>query len=289
MKIRTYTSLAAGTLAAVVAGYGWGACSADAQTVATDTGLTPQTIVVTQRPLRTFRGEAVRVGRYAESEKSIGVVRPLREVPAADRRVGWSYGRGFGHGATPGRVILDTYRAPYPRFEKSIGVVRAYRTFDPVERHAPRTLTNPNARTAVSEDVVNLRPTTVGPTFGDGATSVVIAAGIGSGGDDARATDDPWVLLDRGRYREARERFEQLDPAEVGEAQWLTGRALAAAMSGDLAGGAALMPASPVVPESVRWSDLTLQRIVLIREYLYEGDPATQRALQLILDSSDNS
>lgn len=234
-----------------------------------------QTVVVGERPLRTFRGEAVRVGRYAEHEKSIGVVRALRQAPDVGYRYGYSRLHGTDH-AVPARVLIDRSRFYTP--EKSIGVVRAYRQYDPPQRFAPVTLTNPHATPTPP------RPATPGPT----PTSVIPAPSIdvtavGSVEIPEAQRQDAWALLDDGYYREARQQFAAL--GNLNDTATRTGHALAAALSGDLPGGSALMPRQPVLPDGQTLRPATVQRLDQTRQYLYADQPTMQAKLQSILDA----
>ncbi|MEM1107689.1 MAG: hypothetical protein AAGH99_03265 [Planctomycetota bacterium] len=230
-----------------------------------------QTVVVTQRPLRTFRGQAVRVGRFAEDRRSIGVVRPLRRVPSVfeDRcdTVGTS------------GVFFDTF----PRFEESIGVVRPFRVYRPPVRHKPKTYTNPNADQASAS---------IEQAESDSATALLVpvlsedisvsAVEIVELPESLR--EDPWALLNQGYYREARQRFATLGGLD--DTSIRTGHALAAALSGDLRGGAALMPADPALPDGTAFEPGTRKRLEQTTRYLYAGDAAMQAKLYALLELS---
>ena len=264
----------------------------DAETL--DSGLS-QTVVVTQRPLRTFRGETVRVGRYAEAERAIGVVRPLREVPSIHGTLATRYRSYDAHGR-PARVYVDSYLRS-PRYEREIGVVRPFVTYDPPVRNLPRSFTNPNApetapgsHNAASGSVSGSESRGVLPSASD-ARSVLF--------DDVEVTavevvelpaehrDDPWALLDQGYYRAARQRFAQL--GNLGDTDLRTGHALAAALSGDLAGGAALMPAEPALTAGLVLNPATTQRLEQVARYLYEDTPAMQAAIRTVIDRASST
>ncbi|MEM1447183.1 MAG: hypothetical protein AAGF84_14075 [Planctomycetota bacterium] len=262
----------------------------DAETL--DTGLS-QTVVVTQRPLRTFRGETVRVGRYAEAERAIGVVRPLREVPSIHGIRDTRYRSYDAHGR-PTRVYVDSYLRS-PRYEREIGVVRPFVTYDPPVRNLPRSFTNPNAPVPGNANAA------LGSASGDESRGVLPSASDARPVlfDDVQVTaveavelpaehhDDPWALLDQGYYREARQRFAQL--GTLGDTDLRTGHALAAALSGDLVGGAALMPAEPALPAGVVLNAATTQRLEQVARYLYEDTPAMQAAIRTIIDSGSSA
>lgn len=248
-----------------------------------------EVIVVTQRPLRTFRGEAVRVGRYSDNELSIGVVRPLREVPSYDGRSEYSRLNRFDRSdrwrtreLARGRIVLDAYPDRFSRVEKSIGVVRAYRTYDPVVRNAPRTFTNQTLDTTPGTPGSATGGTDAGATVTRTSDQPIVAvSSTVEVPEDAQS--DPWALLNQGYYREARTLFDAEPDADESV---MTGRALAAAMSGDLTAASELMPDSPTLPDDTALRDHTRRRIELIREYLYEDDAAMQSALQGVLDAS---
>lgn len=291
LKMSWMTSLAATALLAVTASPSLGETRVvtDGETLANGRS---QTVVVTQRPLRTFRGEAVRVGRYAEAEKSIGVVRALRDTPRYyDTREAYSRqnradrsDRWYDRHVSRRSVILNAYRDPYPRdyprIEKSIGVVRAYRTYQPPVRNFPKTFTNPNAPGSQSSDAStnqNNNASTPQPV-GDIDVTAVTAVEV-----PAAVRDDAWALLDRGYYREARQKFAA--ESTVDDAITRTGHALAAALSGDLAGGSALMPDTPQLPEGWSLSESSARRLSQTREFLYADNAEMQAALQAILDA----
>ena len=227
---------------------------------ALDTGRS-QTVVITQRPLRTFRGEAVRVGRYAESEKAIGVVRPLRPVPSFSYRDGYRYG-------------YDRYT---PRYEKAIGVVRPYVTYAPPVYNPPQTITTPNAQdesSASRAPTIDLQPVLAQDIEVTAVETVVVPEAH---------RDDAWALLSHGYCRDARQQFALL--GTVDDTPTRTGHALAAVLSGDLAGGVALMPDTPELPEGVVFRPATIKRLDQMREYLYADQPEMQAKLLAILDA----
>lgn len=278
------------TRLAAVGVLAWPALSSSAQTrVVTDaetldTGRA-QTVVVTQRPLRTFRGETVRIGRYAESEKEIGVVRPLRRVPGVS---GYDYRdtvrRSYDSHGRSTRLYVDSYNA-YPRYEKEIGVVRPYVTYNPPVRYAPQTFTNPNAPGNApdpgnaSAPRTSARDLSLAPVLSED----VNVTAVETVDVPVAHRDDPWALLNHGYYREARQQFALL--GTIDDITTRTGHALAAALSGDLAGGVALMPANPALPEGAILRDATVQRLSQIGEYLYADQPAMQAKIKAVLDA----
>jgi hypothetical protein len=239
-----------------------------------------QTVVLTQRPLRTFRGVAVNAGRYANDDRAIGIVRPIRVRPNVDPRTAYSAYNRFDRSdrwalreVARGRILLDVRPDPYTRVEKSIGVVRPYRTYDPVIRNGPRTLTNPDPLEAPSI-AKQYRELT------DGQLAVTALAEVRI---PAAAAGRPWTLLSEGYYREARQAFADLgDPDDTAR----TGHALAAALHGDLTGAAELMPDAPRVADEAAFTDTARRRVELLRQYLFEGDESMQAALQTILDQT---
>ncbi len=243
---------------------------------ALDSGLS-QTVVIRERPLRTFRGETVRLGRYAESEKSIGVVRPLRETPDARARYGYSRLHGTDR-YVPARVVYD--RSRYYTPDKSIGVVRAYRHYDPPQRFAPVTSTNPNALSPEPRRAVST------PASDAPVPSIDVTA-VSSVEIPEAQRDDPWALLNDGYYREARQQFASL--GNVNDTATRTGHALAAALSGDLVGGRALMPDQPVLPDGQTLRPATLERLDLTRQVLYADQPPMQAKLQSILGTAQST
>ncbi|MEM9418204.1 MAG: hypothetical protein AAGA25_03985 [Planctomycetota bacterium] len=224
-----------------------------------------QTVVVTQRPLRTFRGETVRIGRYATSEKAIGVVRPLRPVP------GTYYG-DYRYG-------YDRY---YPRYEKEIGVVRPYVTYNPPVYNPPQTFTNPNARDESGAASANVRPSAIDlqPVLPEDVEVTAIETVV----VPEAHRDDPWALLNHGYYREARQQFALL--GTVNDIPTRTGHALAAVLSGDLPGGMALMPDTPELLEGTTFRPATMKRLDQMREYLYADEPEMQAKLQAVLGAA---
>ena len=95
--------------------------------------------------------------------------------------------------------------------------------------------------------------------------------------------DDPWALLNAGFYRDARRLFaaDAHSPAAA-----RTGAALAAAMTGDLAAAADLMPADPALPAGVTLSDATAARLRQFQAFFFQDDPAMQQALTTLLTAS---
>ncbi|MEM8737779.1 MAG: hypothetical protein AAGG38_04785 [Planctomycetota bacterium] len=246
-----------------------------------------QTVVVTQRPLRTLGGQAVRVGRFSSTNDStsIGVVRARRNQPIissvrrgtysdinrSDRSDRW-YQR---------ELALGRIATPFQRNQDlSIGVVRAFRNDDPIVRLSPQTFTNPNAANVPGANTVN-GPVTVGPSFasppqaGDADIYAVTRVEL-----PEADRDNAWALFDQGFYREAATRFTGDDPVSQ------TGAALAAALSGDLNGAAQLMPATPQVPVDTVLQPATRQRIEQTRRFLYSDNATMQSALQSILDTT---
>ncbi len=272
-------------------------------------------IMVPYRPLRTFRGQPVRVNTGA-SERSIGVVRPLRTTPGSvglDERNAWSWrnradrsDRWRSREVRHGRIVLDAYRDPYPRVERSIGVVRAFHTPQPVVRNSPFTVTNPNAP---SESPPETSPQTspesppetspgsmviLGPTFPDapaaGDATVYAVRSVEELPQAQRS--DPWALLNHGYYRDARAAFDKADAdasaqRPVDEQAAATGRALAAALSGDLAAARRLMPDRPRVPQGFAFSDQARRRIVQTRTFLFAQDAEMQAALDTLTADPD--
>lgn len=245
-----------------------------------------QTVVVTQRPLRTFRGDSVRIGSYADDEKSIGVVRALRSTPGYDQREAYSRlnradrsDRWYDRHVSRRSILLDAYRDPYPRIEQSIGVVRSFRDYQPPQRNLPETFTNDNAPGSSSQDKESQnRAASSTQAPGDFNVTAVTAVEV-----PAAVRDDAWALLDQGYYREARQRFAAMSTAD--DATTLTGHALSAALSGDLQGGSALMPRAPMLPEGMMLSPAAAQRMQQTREFLYADNTAMQDALQSLLDA----
>ena len=263
--------------------------------------LAPQTVVLTQRPqrpLRTFRGQTVRIGSYAETEKSIGVVRPLRTYPIDDYRTGITRPNRFGDAerwttryVAPGQIVLQAYPQAYGYTgsygltgpERSIGVVRAYRLPDRPQRFKPVTFrgddsdpTNPDAMRDSARDT-NATGSTAAP-----ARDVRVTAVADVSVPDELA-DDGWALLNAGYYREARRYFDQAD-ADASDNQ--TGRALAAALSGDLSAVDQLLPASAALPGDVTLSDATRRRLQQTTQYLLADRPELQARLQTLLDQA---
>ena len=266
-----------------------------------DRQMRAQTVVLTQRPLRTFRGEAVRVGQYAEPEKSIGVVRPLRILPLDDYRTGITRPNRFGDAerwttryVAPGRLVLESYpgnsRGLYGEPEKSIGVVRAFRLPNRPQRFGPTTITGSD------DSDRSPRSSNVAPASSDSASPMTLTAVTGV---DVPATlqDDPWSLLNAGYYREARQRFDQSavetpatdladntsggatpgDPADAAATR--TGRALAAALAGDVQAAADLLPAEATLPAGVTLSDATRRRLQQTAQLLFTDHPEVQAQL----------
>ncbi|MEO1235488.1 MAG: hypothetical protein AAFX76_01730 [Planctomycetota bacterium] len=257
-------------------------------------GASPQTVVVTQRPLRTLDGQAVRVGRFSSTndQTSIGVVRARREQPFfannnkrglfSDVNRSTRSDRWYQRELALGRIAAPVGVTPaFGQQDLSIGVVRAFRTFDPVERIPPQTFTNPNAADRPGANTVD-GPPTVGPAFpnapaaGDASVYAVTQVELPDG-----QKDNPWALLNQGFYRESANLFFERDTPEA-----RTGAALAAALSGDLAGAAARMPADPAVPAGVTFRPATRQRIAQTQQFLYADDPQMQQALRFVLDAT---
>lgn len=261
--------LAAAGVLALPAGLG----SAQTQVVtdadALATGRT-QTVVVTQRPLRTFRGQTVRVGRFAEAERAIGVVRPLRPIPNV-------------YGDTGYRGSSSYFYDRYPRVEREIGVVRPFVTYDPPVYNPPTTFTNPNAAASPSTRPAASETPRVSAPLRPVLSDDIEVTAVETVEVPADHRDDPWALLNHGFYREARQQFALLGTGQ--DADLRTGHALAAALSGDLPGGAALMPDEPALPEGVVFRAATTQRLEQTRHYLYAGQPAMQAKLQVVLDA----
>lgn len=282
VKLAWITPLVAAAALLASAGPSSAQTTAVTDAEALSTGRT-QTVVVTQRPLRTFRGETVRVGRYSDSERSIGVVRALRDSPGYTNRDAYSRqnradrsDRWYDRHVSRRSVILDAYRDPYPRVEESIGVVRAYRTYQPPVRNFPKTFTNENAP---SSEAAGASPSgSAQEPVGDIDVTAVTAVEV-----PADVADDAWALLDRGYYREARQKFAAASTAD--DATTRTGHALAAALSGDLAGGSALMPEAPRLPDGWTLGENAARRLGQTREFLYADNAEMQAALQSVLDS----
>lgn len=284
------TRLAAASLLAVPAWSSSGQTRVVADAERLDTGRS-QTVVITQRPLRTFRGETVRIGRFAQNDLSIGVVRPIRERPSFYGQYD-GVGRSFDRQGRPARLLISGRRGFSSNNDLSIGVVRPFRTFDPPVRHAPKTYTNPNATptaapadpAAASSDASPPRPTRT--VLGQDVSPIAITAVTAVTAVDLPAADrdDPWALLDQGHYRQARQQFALLGKA--GDTATRTGHALAAALSGDLPGGVALMPADPALPAGVTLRSATTQRLEQTRQFLYADQPEMQNKLQAIIDQA---
>ncbi len=208
----------------------------------------------------------------SDGRLSVGAVRNLRPAPLFDPFTAYSrYNRFDRSDRWLAREIILGRIDPY-RVEKSIGVVRAYRQNPYIDvREAQRgvlVFTNPNAPDAApSLDTSDLQPSITG-AGGAGTRRV-------SDLDEA-TQNDPWALLDEGFYRDARAMFEA---AETPDAATRTGAALAAAMLGDLDAAADLMPDGPTLPDGVTLSDATRTRLRQLGSFLYQDDPAMQRAM----------
>lgn len=264
---------------------------------------TTDTVVLTQRPLRTFRGETVRVGQFAEPDQSIGVVRPLRVGSGysiynndADRfRTGVVRARRYDQtgqlspdGLTPGRfttgrVILQSYPGVNRYPEKSIGIVRAYRYPTTPQRNLPTTVTG-DPGPVVSPSSIDPMPD-VRPRF-------IRVTAVADVEVPAAVADDAWALLNAGYYREARQRFNALDAesadesapdADAREVNARTGRGLAAALAGDLAAAADLLPDTPRLPDGFALSSATQRRLAQTAEYLLADEPEFQARLRTLL------
>ncbi|MEM7624037.1 MAG: hypothetical protein AAF333_00260 [Planctomycetota bacterium] len=216
---------------------------------------------------RSVRNQPVTVGRFADYENSPGLIRTVRTSPALDERSAYSKlnrfdrsDRWYARELARGRVRLTLSS---PLIQQSLNP----------DRLAPGetfTVTNPDAV-----------PQTVGPVFpdapaaGDASVYALRPATL----TDAEKSD-PWALLDRGLYRDAIGAWEGED------AESRTGRALAYALSGDLAAAADLMPANPSLPAAASFSPGTIQRITQSRRFVFSDDPVMQAALQAILDTA---
>jgi hypothetical protein len=246
-----------------------------------------QTIVVTQRPLRTFRGEAVRVGRFANDDRVIGVTRAVRVDPTNDYRSLFSElnrfdrsDRWYTREVARGRIVLEAFPDPYTRIERSIGVVRPYNVPLPVRRNGPRTVTG-SAQGASDQGVADVGSPSF-RTLTEGPVSVTAVTNVQVPQD---AADQPWTLLDRGLYREAAaafsERLEQRDDPTL-----RTGAALAALLSGDLQAGVDQMPEVPELSAEVRLSEATRRRMRQTAEFLYADNAGMQQALQTLAEAA---
>ena len=249
----------------------------------------PTDTVTNIRPLRTFRGEAVLVPRQ-QAERSIGVVRPLRVAPASIQPNPTSYynradrsDRWLVREIARGRILL-----PAPGVEESVGVVRAYRSV-PTNRVEQRpgvvTFTNPNAE---SNDSEQQNRDTVGPNFPQtaeaGDASVYAFRQVEDLPEGEQA--DPWALLNQGFYRNAEEAFAEGDDSPESR----TGRALAAALSGNLAAVADLMPGEPTLPQGVTLSAATQRRINQTAQFLFADEAELQQALRSLTgEPQDNA
>ena len=261
--------------------------------------LSPRTVILTerpQRPLRTFRGQAVRVGSYAETEKSIGVVRPLRTYPLDDARTGITRPNRFGDAerwttryVAPGRLVLQAYPNVYGNAanlsygnsgltgpERSIGVVRAYRLPDRPQRFGPVTLTG-NDEASSNADASSSDAGTTPPRD-------IRVTAVGEVAVPGELRDDAWALLNAGYYREARRQFDQNDADDSAAQQ--TGRAVAAALAGDLNAAAELLPESATLPDRVTLSDATRRRLQQTTQYLMADQPELQSRFQQLLDQA---
>ncbi|MEM6459940.1 MAG: hypothetical protein AAF710_11190 [Planctomycetota bacterium] len=242
------------------------------------------TVIVTDRPLRTFQGQAVRVGDGAGVERSIGVVRPLRAVPTFDNRGSFDRANRFDRSdrwyfreIARGRILADAFVVPSVRAEESIGVVRAFRTFDPVVRNPPRVFTNPNAT----------------PSGGSADAGVDLAApaepvdvySVNAVAVPAEVETDPWAMLNQGFYRAARAAFAEVREAGESGAAARTGEALAAALGGDVTAASELMPESPVLPAGVALDAATSQRLQATAALLFADDAALRRAVSTLLEA----
>lgn len=264
MRTRPTKRLALATLACaglLTAGpTAWGQSSTqDAQTL--DAEVQPRTVIRLVRPLRTFRGEAVRVGG-SQPELSIGVVRPIREGGSTDDRV--IYHR---------RAVVDAYPDVYPyrygRPDESIGVVRAYRTYDPPQRSEVVIFRNANAQpTADDNTAVN--------TLSPDNPAVYAVRSVGDLPEPQQT--DPWALLNAGFYRDARALFAQQEPTPESR----TGQALAATLSGDAQAGASLMPDTPTLGQGVTLSTATRSRIVQSADLFYGDNAEARQALKTL-------
>jgi len=201
------------------------------------------------RPLRTFRGQPVRVGPGNRPELSIGVVRAIRADGSKSIGVVRPI-RGFE--STPplnaGGLAVASGADPY--------------AVDPAPDQTPA----PPARVLV--------PGIAGGPEGTdqvGSASLRVFAGQPRPVVDGA---DPWGLLNAGRYLAAAERFDA-----TGDDAQRTGAALAAVLSGDLSMGAAVMPDEPVLPAGVSLDANTTLRLRQIRAVFYEDNAAMRGAL----------
>jgi len=239
-----------------------------------------QTVVVTRRPLRTFRGQTVRLGRNADAQRAIGVVRPLRETPRFGQDRFFRSGVRFGQSSR----FFGGFGS---RFEKEIGVVRPFVTFDPPVRNPPKTYTNPFATLSPTASPRNAQASALSVTPSPARTVLgqeVEAAAVTAVTEveiPEAYRGDPWTLLDQGFYRQARQQFAQLGDTNP---TTRTGHALAAVLSGDLNGGVTLMPADPKLPVGTTFRDATLQRLDQVQQFLYADQPEMQAKLQKLVD-----
>lgn len=226
------------------------------------------------RPLRTVRGRAVRVGPgnrpelsigvvraiRADGSKSIGVVRPIRSLPACGCPVD-AYGVA-GHG------LWCRHRGGF--------------------RSTPTPPVQPGGLVASGGGSAGAGADAPPPT----STERALVPGIASGGLGAASLQiyagrprpvidgaDPWDLLNDGRYRAAAERFD----ADGNDAQ-RTGAALAAALSGDLSAATSVMPAEPVLPAGVTLDETTTLRLGQVRDVFFDDDAAMRDALDTLLE-----
>ena len=206
------------------------------------------------RPLRTFRGQPVRVGPGFRSELSIGVVRAIRADGSKSIGVVRPIRGGFGH-VTPTPPVQP-------------GGLAITRGFAPAPEQVQAPLLAP------AEPGRLLVPGIAGaPEPAAGSLQIYFGQP-----QPVAADADPWGLLNTGRYRAAAERFDG-----TGDDAQRTGAALAAALSGNLNTAASLMPAAPVLPEGVVLDPATVLRLRQVRAVFYEDNAAMRDALATLL------
>ncbi len=225
------------------------------------------------RPLRTFRGQPVRVGPGNRPELSIGVVRAIR----ADGSRSIGVVRPIRHAGACGCGADGLSHAGHKVSCEHHGGLQAT---------VPRSSVGPATTGSSGSDRY--------PADGAASSAApveVLVPGIASGGFGSASLQiyvgqpravapgaDPWDLLNAGRYRAAAGRFDA--EADAGQR---TGAALAAALSGALSVAAEAMPAEPVLPEGVTLDPAVVLRLRQVREVFFSDDAAMRSALDTLL------
>jgi hypothetical protein len=238
---------------------------------------TASTSDIRERALRAYRSDGA---------ISIGVVRDLRLTPAFDPRTDFSRFNRFDRSDRwIAREVILGRIDPLRSRDQSVGIVRAYRNIPGVDVSQPRpgvlVFRNANAEDETQENTGEQSQNQSLPNTANSNEPVQIVAVQSR---SVELDSDPWVLLNQGLYRDAREQFNAMQDADSVES--MTGRALAAALAGDLAGASELMPDSPTLPDSVTLAEATRTRINQVKNLLFQGDDQMQEALQAILDAT---